>query len=72
MKIHLIPELMEFDRGDGACRYLVNNECSIYENRPLICRIDEMYEEEYSKSYTKEEFYQLNLKVCHELQAAVK
>jgi hypothetical protein len=29
-----------------------------------------MYEKEYYKTYSKEEFYQVNLKVCHELQVA--
>ena len=28
----------ELDRGDGTCRYLAGNLCSIYENRPLLCR----------------------------------
>ena len=35
---------MELDRWDGVCRYLQNNLCSIYEHRPLVCRIDENYE----------------------------
>jgi len=35
----------EWDRGDGACKYLENNVCSIYEQRPEICRV---------KNYTKE------------------
>jgi Fe-S-cluster containining protein len=38
-----IPQLAAFDRGDGVCRYLVDNLCSIYENRPDICNVDKMY-----------------------------
>ena len=34
---------IELDRGDGVCKYLDGNLCSIYENRPLHCRIDESY-----------------------------
>jgi len=34
----------DLDRGDGACKYLVGNLCSIYEKRPLFCRVDECYE----------------------------
>lgn len=29
--------------GDGVCRYLKGNLCTIYENRPLLCRVDESY-----------------------------
>lgn len=25
--------------ADGKCRYLVGNKCSVYANRPMICRI---------------------------------
>ena len=31
--------LPELDRGDGACIYLKDNMCSIYEMRPMLCRI---------------------------------
>ena len=24
--------------ADGKCRYLINNRCSFYEKRPLVCR----------------------------------
>lgn len=48
----------------GKCRYLKNNLCSIYTNRPLICRVDEMYELHYKNSITLEEFYELNYKAC--------
>ena len=48
----------------GKCRYLKNNLCSIYMNRPLICRVDEMYELHYKNSFTLKEFYELNYKVC--------
>jgi Fe-S-cluster containining protein len=24
--------------SDGKCRYLVGNRCSVYKNRPLVCR----------------------------------
>lgn len=30
----------ELDRGDGTCKYLSGNLCSIYEKRPLLCRVD--------------------------------
>jgi uncharacterized protein len=62
-----LKELQAFDRGDGVCQFLKDNQCSIYETRPLICRIDEMYELDY-KHLEKNEFYQLNIKACLHLQ----
>ena len=34
----------DLDRGDGICKYLKGNLCSIYNERPLLCRIDDCYE----------------------------
>jgi len=59
-------ELIEYDRGDGICKFLdeKTNLCKIYENRPLICRVDDMYKEYFYKYLTKDEYYELNLKAC--------
>ena len=53
----------------GRCKYLKDNLCSIYENRPLICRVDEMYELFYKEVMTLEEFYTLNYKACDVLKS---
>lgn len=66
--IDLISQLRRFDRGDGVCIYLHENLCDIYEERPEICNVEEMFINHFSKLYSKDEFYQLNLKVCHLLQ----
>ncbi|WP_295865636.1 YkgJ family cysteine cluster protein [uncultured Oscillibacter sp.] len=58
----------ELDRGDGTCRYLNGNLCSIYQTRPLLCRIDESYDRFFSGSMTREAFYRANLQVCSELK----
>lgn len=58
----------ELDKGDGTCKYLVGNLCSIYENRPLLCRIDECYDFYFKGQYTKEEYYEVNYKACKNLQ----
>ena len=34
----------ELNRGDGVCKFLMENLCSIYDNRPLLCRIDDSYD----------------------------
>ena len=66
--INYIPELKKFDSGNGACINLRDNLCTIYDNRPGICRVDIMYERTYKKMYTREEFYRLNKEVCKELK----
>ncbi len=55
----------------GRCKYLKDNLCSIYENRPLICRVDEMYESYYKEVMTLEEFYAFNYKACDVLKSKV-
>lgn len=59
----------DLDRGDGVCIHLRDNLCSIYDDRPLLCRIEESYNEVFSDVYTKEEYYRLNEKACRKLQS---
>lgn len=58
----------ELDRGDGVCKFLDGNLCSIYQSRPLLCRIDESYDRFFKDSMTRDEFYRANLQVCSELK----
>lgn len=50
--------------GDGVCRYLRDNLCSIYEDRPLLCRIDESYERLLKGTISKQDYYRLNYEAC--------
>ena len=59
-----IPFLSDFDRGDGVCRYLVNNLCSIYNERPSICNVEQMYLSYFKEIMTEKEFIELNIKSC--------
>ena len=63
-----IPIYAELDRGDGICRYLKGNLCSIYNDRPLFCRIDDCYEQFFKEKYTRDEFYRLNHEICNKLK----
>ena len=56
------------DRGDGVCKYLVGNACSIYKERPPLCRVDDSYELFFSEIYSREDYYRLNRKACKKLQ----
>jgi Fe-S-cluster containining protein len=56
------------DRGDGVCKYLEGNDCSIYNNRPLLCRIDESYDYMFSSIMPRDEFYRINKQACKKLR----
>lgn len=58
----------ELDRGDGVCKFLNGNLCSIYNKRPLLCRVDESYEQIFSSKMSREDFYKLNYKACKALK----
>ena len=57
----------ELNRGDGICKFLEGNLCSIYKNRPIYCRVDEGYSI-FSENMPKEEYYKINRKYCKKLQ----
>lgn len=64
-----IVELQEFCLPDGSCKYLLtNNKCSIYDNRPLICQVDEYYKDVIYPFMSLEDFYDINNKACNELK----
>lgn len=53
------------DKGDGSCKYLSSdNTCSIYEDRPDICRIDLQYKLFFSSEMDWEDFVELNEIAC--------
>lgn len=58
------------NRGDGICRYLnlENNQCTIYENRPMICRVKEFYLSNLQQQISWTKFIDENVKICHQLQ----
>lgn len=58
----------ELDRGDGICKYLDGNKCSIYADRPLLCRVDESYEKIFKGKISRDEYYQLNYESCNRLK----
>ena len=64
------PLLSQLDRGDGVCRHLDvdTNLCRIYETRPKICRVTDMYRA-FEDRLTWGEYVALNQQACRELQA---
>ena len=70
-KLNKSPVYDELHNGDGVCRYLVGNLCSIYEDRPLLCRIDESYEILFKEQMDKSKYYELNYKFCNKLKKQI-
>ena len=70
---HIAKILPNYDRGDGVCLHLTeNNLCDIYNNRPFICNVDETYNKCFSGRMTRKEFYEITDKACKILQAQEK
>lgn len=69
-QVSLAEETRWLDRGDGACRNFdeQSNLCKIYDERPLTCRVDEMFDAQYHKSFTRSEFYRVNAECCNIMQ----
>lgn len=68
--IDKIPELKEYDVGDGVCVHLTEgNLCDIYDTRPDICNVERMFEIKYKDIISREEYEHLNEEGCKLLQA---
>jgi uncharacterized protein len=71
--IHLIPELQEYDLGNGTCQYLGSNQrCTAFELRPYICQSKAIYINQYQHSLPYKDFLWISAKVCDTLQKAWK
>ena len=68
--LHLSSELNYLNRGDGVCKYLneKNNRCSVYEERPEICRVDLQYKKHFATIYSWDKFVEMNVAICKELK----
>ena len=60
------PYYFPYTHKDGVCEKLIDNKCSVYETRPLLCRIENMIEK-ILPGVDKEEYYKLNIKACNML-----
>ncbi len=69
MNVHLSKATKYLDRGDGTCKNFDEKSmlCSIYDDRPDICRVELQYNKNYSHMYSWDEFVSLNLEICHHL-----
>ncbi|EGR0489765.1 YkgJ family cysteine cluster protein [Vibrio fluvialis] len=68
--VDLSEETRFLDRGDGTCSNFntSTNLCDIYDERPLVCRVEEYYNQNLSHMYSWENFIEINLVVCAQLK----
>ncbi|MDO4434208.1 MAG: YkgJ family cysteine cluster protein [Alysiella sp.] len=70
-KVHLSEQTAWLNRGDGVCRHYneITRLCTIYDTRPLVCRVVDYYDVHLSNSVVWQDFVQINLAICQQLQA---
>lgn len=68
------PIYSYLNRGDGTCVNFdsASHLCKIYEDRPLICRVDAYYERNLSASMSRDEYITANIQNCRDVQAKEK
>ncbi len=59
----------DLDRGNGVCIHFntVDNSCTIYNDRPLICNINAMYHVMFS-TMNYDDYINLNIDACRSAQ----
>ena len=68
--IDLVPEMKEYDIGNGTCKYLSNSKCLIYNKRPNICRGEYVYHQ-YYEGMDIDEYYKLLHKYCKSIRRGI-
>lgn len=73
-QVNLSEATSALDRGDGICKHLntKTNLCTVYHDRPDICRIDSQYHLHYASQYSWDIFVKLNLDACEALKAKLE
>ncbi|WP_429182353.1 YkgJ family cysteine cluster protein [Aeromonas salmonicida] len=68
-RVYANPETSFLDRGDGVCGYFAEetNLCRIYEQRPLVCRVEDYYRAKLVEVLTWDEFVRINQSICNKL-----
>jgi len=68
-RVNLSELTIYLDRGDGVCQHFneVSNLCNIYNDRPLICRVEDYYKTYLSDQIGWDEFVKINLDICEKL-----
>lgn len=63
-----IPQLKQYDRGDGVCCHLTDaNLCDMYESRPEVCNVERMYSR-FAGEMKRDEYYSMMEASCDYLK----
>lgn len=57
----------EFDETGRCSKLTEDNQCAVYENRPLICNIQQFHQR-FFRHVPRQLFYDEQERYCHELQ----
>jgi Fe-S-cluster containining protein len=63
----MLPSRRRQHRNRLARSWRRDNRCTIYAQRPLVCRVEEYYEQHLSAQVTWAEFVRINLGICARL-----
>ena len=66
-RVGLLADFPEATNEDGSCSRLIDDKCAIYDDRPLICRVDEYYEKNLKDSMSKEAWHSSNHEYCNKM-----
>lgn len=61
-------DVVPLDDGSGRCRYLVSDRCSIYDERPIFCRVDDAYDQIFKDRISKDAYYKLCYDACKKMK----
>lgn len=69
-RVHLSEQTAFLDRGDGVCRHFDDESklCTIYETRPLVCRVEDYYRLHLADQIEWADFVTLNVEICRQFQ----
>jgi len=69
--LDVVDFLPEYNRGDGVCKYLrADNKCSIYNERPSVCRGEYIYHKYYEYMSVKD-YYELLYSLCEKIRKGI-
>ena len=68
MNVIAMSKELENPGLDEIKEYLSGNLCSIYEKRPLLCRVDESYQKFFKEVMPIDTYYRLNREACQRLK----
>ena len=56
--------MRDYALPDGSCKHLVDNKCEIYDHRPVICNVSEMYKLFFKERMSETEYYAIQEQAC--------